>query len=84
MITIYGITDEFGQIRYVGHIRNSQQRFAQHQAGMDFNVVGMAILECVETRALVTEAEHKWINFFVGMRWISRKMLGSIPQRSLS
>ena len=63
MITVYGITDQHGQIRYVGMTGNPKQRFARHRSTQkSFEVCGMAILAVKDEWD--EDEEAKWIDFF--------------------
>lgn len=65
MITVYGLTDEHGQIRYVGQTANPTERFKSHLAfAHAFQVSGFATLAEMESDSDACEAERKWIAFF--------------------
>ena len=69
MITIYGLTDEHGQIRYVGVTNDPAVRFKWHtwnKYGKDFNIAGMAVLSRVvdEDRVTAQREEQRWIDYF--------------------
>ena len=65
MITIYGLTDEHGQIRYIGQTISPASRFRSHcDSREDFFPVGFAPLETQTTNADACNAERKWIEFF--------------------
>ena len=67
MITVYGLTDEHGQIRYVGATERPAARFKQHlkgRCGSLFSIHGMAVLSKVDTEMLSSHEEQAWINYF--------------------
>ena len=67
MITVYGLTDEHGQIRYVGSTKNPSLRFNQHSSGkcgVLFNVHGLAVLARANTGDLAVQHERSWVDYF--------------------
>ena len=67
MITVYGLTDEHGQIRYVGSTKNPSLRFNQHRSGkcgVLFNVHGLAVLARANTGDLAVQHERSWVDYF--------------------
>jgi len=78
MITVYGLTDEHGQIRYVGQTGNPRQRFLQHRSSQKtFTVVGMAKL--AEMQEWNEDEESKWIAFFGLENLVNRSPGTSTP-----
>lgn len=64
-ILIYGLTDEHGQIRYVGQTIRPEAWFLQHaKIDYPFVVMGMAHLGWAATDFLASILERKWIAFF--------------------
>lgn len=64
-ITVYGLTNEHGQIMYVGQTNNTRSRFTTHCARIDeFFVAGMAHLSVSSTRRAANRLEKRWIGFF--------------------
>jgi len=62
---IYGLTDQFGQIRYIGQSERLSARYKEHKKRFkDHGIVGMAILETLSIGADPDLAEIKWIAFF--------------------
>lgn len=77
MITVYGITDPYGQIRYVGMTTNPAQRFATHRSSQkSFEVTGFAVL--AQKDEWDTAEEAKWIEFF-GLGNLTNKSAGYRP-----
>lgn len=67
MITVYGLTDEHGQIKYVGQTRRPEVRFRQHVSGKlksFFRICGLAVLERVVDVKRAYWREQAWIDFF--------------------
>jgi hypothetical protein len=65
MITVYGLTDEHGQIRYVGQTGNPSERFRVHEKTWhDFKVEGLAVLSVEDTDEKANAKERKWITYF--------------------
>jgi hypothetical protein len=64
MITVYGITDEFGQIRYVGQTSRPHERYKEHRRAGKIPVHGMAILASAKEGVPASRAEQDWIEFF--------------------
>ncbi len=64
MITIYGLTDEHGQIRYVGQTSRPHERYKEHKSAGKIPVHGMAILASAEEGKPASRAEQDWIEFF--------------------
>lgn len=63
--TIYGLTDECGNICYVGKTVNMRSRFKSHLRRQDsFNVTGMARLQLIKIGDDVDAEEKRWIRFF--------------------
>jgi hypothetical protein len=64
-VTVYGLTNEFGQICYVGQTRHLEARFRAHlKYGHPFIVAGLAVLAIKTSLNLANRWEQKWIAFF--------------------
>lgn len=62
---IYGLSNEFGQILYIGKSRVPIRRYREHlKLGHPFTVAGLALLEIVPDGGNANVAERKWIKFF--------------------
>ena len=63
--TIYGLTNEHGQIFYIGKAMSLVNRYSAHlKASWPFRLCGLAILEHVAVGQDDNAAERKWIKFF--------------------
>lgn len=82
MITIYGLTDEFGQIRYVGQTGDAVARYKSHKYGKwNFTPSGFAVLERVTSRKDANSSETKWIQFFGKDNLHNRSVKGAVSPR---
>ncbi len=83
MITVYGLTDEHGQIRYVGQTQNLKQRFANHRSSQkSFEVAGMAVLSRRDYFEEACAEEVRWIEFF-GLSNLANISPGILPLAEL-
>lgn len=64
-ITVYGLTNECGQICYVGITSNPHERFHAHSNGdWEFSVTGLAVLARTRSLQEARQLERQWIEFF--------------------
>jgi len=63
MITVYGLTDPYGQIRYVGQTCRPSGRFRDHDGLFD-GLTGFAVLATVTNEESARTIENQWIAFF--------------------
>jgi len=62
---IYGLTNDLGQVLYVGRSYHPYQRYQEHvAAGHIVGIAGLAFLETIPVGGNAYEAELKWMNFF--------------------
>ena len=68
-VVIYGLTDQFGLVKYVGKTRSPSRRWLGHlllsrKGLLGFQLEGIAILEMVVAEKDDNEAEKRWIAFY--------------------
>jgi hypothetical protein len=85
MITVYGLTDYAGEVRYVGQTCYPKPRLYElKKRHFPFEIAEMKTLEVVETNEQAAEAETLWINHY-GLENLENKHRGScVHQREFT